>query len=69
MTKLDSNRQIERLSKLSNHVPDDDYSLTTAEERWHRMWPLAVTAWAMKGVNVAERDFQRDAECLKRLWQ
>jgi len=63
----DANRQIERLSKLSDEVPDDDWKNTSVEERWNAMWQLAVNAWAMKGENVAEQEFQRHAECLERL--
>ncbi len=62
-----SNRQIERLSKLSGQGPDDDLRDATIEERWNMMWPLTVSAWAMKGVNVAEQEFQRDVERLERL--
>jgi hypothetical protein len=67
MATADPNRHIERLSKLSDNTQDDDYRNTSPEERWHMMWPLAVSAWAMKGINVAEQEFRRDAECLKRL--
>jgi hypothetical protein len=63
----DPNRQIERLSKVSQQVRDDDLRNTTIEERWNMMWPLTVSAWAMKGVNVAEQEFQRDVERLERL--
>jgi hypothetical protein len=63
----DANRQIERLSKLSDQGRDDDLRHTTVEQRWNMMWPLAVSAWAMKGENVAEQEFQRDVERLERL--
>ena len=63
----DPNRQIERLSKLSEQRRDDDLRNTTIEQRWSMMWPLTISAWAMKGINVAEQEFQRDVERLKRL--
>jgi hypothetical protein len=63
----DANRQIERLSKLGQEGRDDDLRNTTVEERWNMIWPLTVSAWAMKGINVAEQEFQRHVECLKRL--
>jgi hypothetical protein len=66
-TMTDANRQIERLSKLSDQGGDDDLRHTTIEQRWNMMWPLAVSAWAMKGENVAEQEFQRDVERLERL--
>ena len=63
----EANRQIERISTLAEQGLEDDLRNTTVEERWNMMWQLAVDAWAMKGENVAEQDFQRDAECLERL--
>ena len=63
----DSNRQIERKSTLADQGKDDDLRNTTIEERWNMMWQLAVDAWAMKGVNVAEQEFQRHVERLERL--
>jgi hypothetical protein len=63
----DPNRQIERLSKLSEQRRDDDLRNTTIEQRWSMMWPLTISAWAMKGINVAEQEFQRHVERLKRL--
>jgi hypothetical protein len=67
MIDVNPDRQIERLSKLSDNEPDNDHRQLTVEERWHMMWPLAVSAWAMKGINIAEQEFQRDVECLKRV--
>jgi hypothetical protein len=52
---------------LAEQGLEDDLRHTTVEERWNMMWQLAVDAWAMKGENVAEQDFQRDAERLERL--
>lgn len=63
----DANRQVERLSKISEQGLDDDLLNTSIEERWNMMWPLTVSAWALKSVNVAEQEFQRDVERLERL--
>jgi hypothetical protein len=63
----DANREIERLSKLSQQGRDDDLKDTTVEERWNIMWELALNAWAMMGENVAEQEFQRHVERLERL--
>jgi hypothetical protein len=63
----DANRQIERLSKLCEQGSDDDWKNMTVEDRWSMMWQLAVSAWAMKGENVAEQEFQRHVERLERL--
>jgi hypothetical protein len=63
----DSNRQIERKSTFADQGKDDDLRNTTIEQRWNMMWQLAVDAWAMKGVNVAEQEFQRHVERLERL--
>jgi hypothetical protein len=63
----DPNRQIERKSTLSDQGKEDDLRNTTIEQRWNMMWQLAVDAWAMKGINVAEQEFQRHVERLERL--
>jgi hypothetical protein len=63
----DANRQIERMSTLAEQGKDDDLRNTTVEDRWNMMWQLAVNAWAMKGENVAEQEFQRHVERLERL--
>jgi hypothetical protein len=61
-----NNRQIERLSKLSDQVEEDDLSGTTIEERWDMMWQLTLNAWAMQGDDAARQEFQRHAERLER---
>jgi hypothetical protein len=63
----DANRQIERKSTLAEQGNDDDLRNTSIEERWNMMWQLAVDAWAMKGENIAEQEFQRHVERLERL--
>ena len=62
----DNNRQIVRRSTLAEQGREDDLRHTTVEERWNMMWQLAVDAWAMKGENVAEQEFQRHVERLER---
>jgi hypothetical protein len=62
-----ANRQIARKSTLAEQGKEDDLRNTTIEERWNMMWQLAVDAWAMKGENVAEQEFQRHVERLERL--
>ena len=64
---IDADRQVERLSKLGQEGPDDDLRNRTPNERLNMVWPLTVSAWAMKGVNVAEQEFQRYVERLERL--
>jgi hypothetical protein len=61
-----NNRHIERLSKLSEQVENDDLSGTTIEERWDMMWQLTMNAWAMKGEDIARQEFQRHVERLER---
>ena len=64
---VDNNRHIVRKSTLAKQGREDDLRNTTAEERWNMMWQLAVDAWAMKGEDVAEQEFQRHVERLERL--
>ncbi len=63
----DPNRHIVRKTKLADQGKEDDLRNTTIEERWNMMWQLAVNAWAMKGENVAEQEFQRHVERLSKL--
>ena len=63
---IDANRQIVRKSTLAEQGREQDLRDTTIEERWNMMWQLAVDAWAMKGENVAEQEFQRHVERLER---
>jgi hypothetical protein len=59
---IDNNRQIVRKSTLADQGNEDDLRNTTIEDRWNMMWPLAIDAWAMKGEDVAEQEFQRHVE-------
>ncbi len=63
---LQNNRQIERLSKLSEQIEGEDLAGTTIEERWNMMWQLTMNAWAMRGDDVAGQEFQRHVERLER---
>ena len=58
----DTDRQIVRKSTLREQGQDDDLRHLSAEECLGMMWQLAVDAWAMKGENVAEQEFQRHVE-------
>lgn len=62
----DANRQIVRKSTLAEQGNEADLRDSTIEERWNMMWQLAVDAWAMKGENVAEQEFQRHVERVER---
>jgi hypothetical protein len=61
-----NNRQIERLSKLSEQTENDEPIGTTIEERWNLMWQLTLNAWAMRGDDTARPEFQRHVERLER---
>jgi hypothetical protein len=63
----DPNRHIVRKTNLADQGKEDDLRNTTIEERWNMMWQLAVNAWAMKGENITEQEFQRHVECLSKL--
>ena len=62
----DSNRQIVRKSTLAEQGCEDDLRDSSVEDRWNMMWQLAVNAWAMKGVDIAEQEFQRHVERFER---
>jgi hypothetical protein len=62
---LQNNRQIERLSKLSEQIDDDDLAGTTIEERWFRrhvglLFPKCISRLSVTSTGVApiaERGF------------
>ena len=58
----DANRQIVRKSTLAEQGKEDDLRNTSVEERWGMMWQLAVDAWAMKGIDMANQSMRRDVE-------
>lgn len=62
----ENERQIVRRSKLAEQGQENDLRSSTVEERWGMMWQLAVDAWAMKGEDVAEQEFQRHVERVER---
>jgi hypothetical protein len=49
-----------RKTTLAEQGNDRDLDGTTEAERWAMMWPLAVSAWAMMGVDLRESRLQRD---------
>jgi hypothetical protein len=63
----DANRQIVRKSTLAEQGTENDFRDATVAERWGAMWQMTIDSWAMKGIDVAEQEFQRHVECLKRL--
>ena len=56
----DTNRQIVRKSTVAEQGKEDDLHTATIEQRWGMMWQLAVDAWAMKGIDVANQPMRRD---------
>ncbi len=63
----DANRQIVRKTTLAKQGTENDFRDATVAERWDAMWQMTVDCWAMKGIDIAEQEFQRHVECLKRL--
>jgi hypothetical protein len=49
-----------RKSTLAEQGTENDLAGTTVDERIAMMWPLAVDAWAMMGVDVRNTEFRRD---------
>jgi hypothetical protein len=62
-----ADRQVVRKATLDEQGKEDDLRRTNIEQRWNMMWQLAVNAWAMKGEDIAEQEFQRHVERLERL--
>lgn len=48
-----------RFIPLSEEGKDEDELALTPAERIEMMWPLAVCAWAMKGVDVSDARVER----------
>ncbi len=64
---MSKERQItDRKSTLAEQGKEQDYLLYTPEERFALVWPLTISAWAMKGEDVSEQRLQRDVDCVKR---
>jgi hypothetical protein len=51
-----------RKSTLKEQGDDSDLSRLTSAERMAMVWPLTVSAWAMKGIDVSSMRLQRDVE-------
>lgn len=64
---MDETRDIpDRKSTLAEQGKEDDLRHLSQRERIAMVWPLTVSAWAMKGENVAGRTLQRHVECVRR---
>lgn len=64
---MDIEREIlVRKSTLAEQGTEKDYLHYTPAERFALVWPLTISAWAMKGEDVSEQRLQRHVECLKR---
>ena len=55
-----------RKSTLADQGKEKDHLLYTPAERFALVWPLTISAWAMKGEDVSEQRLQRDVDCVKR---
>ncbi len=55
-----------RKSTLAEQGRDDDLRHLSMEQRMEMVWPLTVSAWAMKGEDIASQRLQRHAECVER---
>ena len=55
-----------RKSTLAEQGCDDDLRHLSMEQRMEMVWPLTVSAWAMKGEDIASQRLQRHAECVER---
>lgn len=62
---MDEERQIPvRKSAPVDQGQERDLNGATEAERWAMMWPLTVSAWAMKGVDLRGSRLQRHVERL-----
>ena len=55
-----------RKSTLAEQGREDDLRHLSMEQRMEMVWPLTVSAWAMKGEDIASQRLQRHAECVER---
>jgi hypothetical protein len=55
-----------RKSTLTQQGTDDDLSHLSSGERMALVWPLTVSAWAMKGEDIASQRLQRHVERVER---
>ncbi len=55
-----------RKSTLAQQGSEDDLSRLSPEERMEMVWPLTISAWAMKGEDIASQRLQRHVECVER---
>ncbi len=55
-----------RKSTLTEQGQENDLQQLSSAERMALVWPLTVSAWAMKGVDLAHQRLQRHVECVER---
>jgi hypothetical protein len=64
---MDAAREIVvRKSSLRQQGHEDDLDNVSLEQRLEMVWPLTVSAWAIKGEDIASQRLQRHAECVER---
>ncbi len=51
---------IVRKSTLAEQGTEKDYLLYTPAERFALVWPLTISAWAMKGIDISNQRMRRD---------
>jgi len=56
----------DRISCLADQGQEDDMRNFTPGERIAMIWPLTVSAWAMRGKNIAGERLQRHVDCVRR---
>jgi hypothetical protein len=55
-----------RKSTLAQQGCENDLNHLSPSERMEMVWPLTISAWAMKGEDIASQRLQRHVECVKR---
>jgi hypothetical protein len=55
-----------RKTRLDEQELDDDYKGYTMAELMGMVWPLTVSAWAMKGEDISDRRLQRHVVRVRR---
>lgn len=55
-----------RKTTLAQQGSENDLGHLSLEERMGMVWPLTISAWAMKGEDIASQRLQRHVDCVKR---
>lgn len=55
-----------RKSTLRQQGCENDLAAYNLQQRLAMVWPLTISAWAMKGENIASQRLQRHVERVKR---